>query len=142
MGRTCGRSLAGLAVTALLAAGCGGGDGGASAGPTTPPGPVDQTIEVSMVDIAFKPEALTVAAGSTVRFVFTNDGRVPHEAAFGDDAVQKELAARRGRRVGPAVGPNQTREHVYTFGGPGRLVIGCHVPGHWSAGMKIEVTVA
>ncbi|MGH9224623.1 MAG: cupredoxin domain-containing protein [Acidimicrobiales bacterium] len=131
-----------LLVTAFLAASCGGDadDEGAS-GPTSSV-PVDQTVEVSMVDIAFKPEAISVKAGTTVRFVFTNDGQLPHEAAFGDEATQDAVASGKAKRDGPEVGPNKTKDYIRTFTTPGSLVIGCHIPGHYAAGMKIRLTVA
>jgi len=130
-----------LLVLAVMAGACGGDDGEGGAGGPTSSVPVDQTIEVSMVDIGFKPAAITVRSGTSVRFVFTNDGQLPHEAAFGDEATQQALAAGKAERDGPAVGPNKTRDYVRTFTTAGTLLIGCHVPGHYAAGMRIVVTV-
>src|SRR3546814_9470160 len=53
----------------------------------------DRTVEVDMVDIAFEPETIDVAAGETVRFVFTNSGEVAHDAFIGDDTAQDDHAA-------------------------------------------------
>ena len=129
-------------VSALIATGCGGGAGEEGESAPTSSVPVDQTVEVSMVDVAFRPDAITVRAGTTVRFVFSNDGQLLHEAAFGDEAAQKAVASRKAKRDGPEVGPNKTKDHIRTFTTPGSLLIGCHVPGHYEAGMKIRVTVA
>lgn len=70
--------LAGLALllgTATVAAGCGGGTGDGDSSATIAPvqsGPV----EISTVDNAFRPQDVTVTAGSTV--TWTNDGRNDH----------------------------------------------------------------
>ena len=124
----------------LAMAGCGSGSGGA--GTTTTSGePVDQTVEIRMVDVAFKPDTVTVKAGTKVRFVFTNDGQLVHEAAFGDEAAQAAVESGKQPRDGPQVGINKTVSVVRTFSTPGNLLIGCHVAGHYAAGMKVRLTV-
>ena len=30
---------------------------------------------------------------------------------------------------------------TYRFDGPGRLLYGCHLPGHWAYGMRGEIRV-
>ena len=58
---------------------------------------VDRTIEVRMGDIFFKPKAMEIKAGETVRFVLKNDGALLHEFNLGKAAShaahQKEMAA-------------------------------------------------
>jgi uncharacterized cupredoxin-like copper-binding protein len=39
------------------------------------------------------------------------------------------------------VDPGETAELTYTFEERGTFIIGCHEPGHWEAGMKVEVDV-
>ena len=95
-----------------------------------------------MVDLAFKPDAITVKAGTTVRYVFTNDGQLAHEAAFGDEAAQRAVGSGKAKRDGPEVGPNKTKDYIRTFTTPGALLVGCHIPGHYEAGMRIRLTVA
>jgi uncharacterized cupredoxin-like copper-binding protein len=144
----------------------GGSEIAASAG--TPESP--RTIEVAMVDIAFEPTALSVRAGETVKFVFTNDGAAKHEATFGDEAEQEEHAtamreaegmdmdeAETGHGDGEATDdghdeqdeiaplvlePGASGEVIVTFDDPDvtSTIIGCHVPGHWEAGMRMDVT--
>jgi uncharacterized cupredoxin-like copper-binding protein len=134
------RSVAALLGAALLTASCGGdpADTDTASDDTTP---TDQTIEIGMVDIAFEPEMLSVKAGSSVRFVFRNEGALPHQAFFGNEATQNELARGKGKRVGVDLKPGQARSFVQTFDQPGRLLIGCHIPGHYQAGMKIRLTI-
>lgn len=133
-------------VFALAAAACGADvddpSGTASGSDTSSVVNVDETINVEMADIKFKPDALTVKPGTTVRFVFKNTGDLDHEAAFGDEGTQQAVASGRQKRVGPLIGPNGSKEWIWRFDAPGGLIIGCHVAGHYEAGMKIRVTVA
>jgi len=136
-----------IAIVALLAAACGGDEDTASpAGDTA-----TRSVEITMTDIAFEPTSVEVEAGETVRFVFTNAGEVDHDAFIGDGAAQAEheAAARDahgGHDGGDAdaitVAPGDIGELTHTFGDAGTLEIGCHEPGHYAAGMRIDVTVA
>lgn len=145
------RSLAVVATAALLLlTACGGDDNSTAASGDT------RTVEVDMVDIAFEPDTLTVAEGETVRFVFTNRGKVAHDAFIGDaDAQADHEAEMRDADSGDAHGghgaddddavtvePGDTAELTYTFDEPGSVEIGCHQPGHCDAGMKVDVDVA
>ncbi|MGH9281060.1 MAG: cupredoxin domain-containing protein [Acidimicrobiales bacterium] len=134
------RALVLVLAAGLLTTACGGdeGDSGTASSDNVP---ADQTVEVGMVDLAFEPTALTAKSGTTVRFVFRNEGALPHQAYFGDEAVQKNLADGKGKPVGVEVGPGQTKSFVHRFDQPARLLIGCHVPGHYTAGMKARLTV-
>jgi uncharacterized cupredoxin-like copper-binding protein len=132
--------LALLAVLALVATGCGGAEDDDPVVANT--APVDDTIEIKMVDVAFEPDVISVRAGTTVRFVFPNDGRAVHDATFGDEATQEAVADGKEKRQGVEVGPNNTKEYVYTFSQPGTLIIGCHQPGHYRQGMKVRVNVS
>ena len=38
--------------------------------------------------------------------------------------------------------PGETIEITHTFESAGQLMVGCHEPGHWEAGMKMEIDVA
>ena len=146
--------LAVAAGLALVAAACGSDDDGAAA-------PSDsgdaRTVEIDMVDIAFEPETLEVSQGETVRFSFTNRGEIAHDAFVGDtDAQAKhEAEMREAEETGDhgmatededesaiTVEPGQSRELTYTFDEAGTIEIGCHQPGHYGRGMKIDVEVA
>ena len=146
-----------LALVALVSAACGGGGGDEASDAPAP----DRTVEVSMVDVAFEPDVLEVEAGETVRFVFTNDGEVRHEAYVGtkdeqaDHEDEMAEAAEEdgdghahgggggdddGRKV--SVEPGDEAELTYRFAEAGTYEIGCHEPGHYDAGMKVAVTAA
>jgi uncharacterized cupredoxin-like copper-binding protein len=141
---------------ALLAAACGGGDDeSASAGG----GDTARRVEIAMVDIDFKPKSLEVSAGEEVEFVFTNDGKVRHEAYIGtpDDQVdhEKEMAeggkdagghdahgGSSGDNTKITLEPGKTGALTYRFDEAGTYEIGCHEPGHYAAGMKMTLTVS
>jgi uncharacterized cupredoxin-like copper-binding protein len=168
-----------LAVLGLSACGDDGGgeslgvSGEDAAGTETSP----RTVEVDMVDNAFEPAEVDVAAGETVRFVFRNTGAVVHDAVIGDEAAQEEhedemrAAGAEGTTTsegdmgdmdhGPTgegseggeggdggdeaaitVAPGEEGEIVHTFASAGELLIGCHEPGHYAAGMTVAIDVA
>ncbi len=141
-----------IAGVALLLAACGGSDpDGSSTNDAAP-----HTVEVEMVDTAFKPGRINVTTGDEVRFVFVNRGTVRHEGYVGtaDDQAdhEKEMAA--GESAGHdahgggdadertvTVEPGKKRELTYRFRDSGTFEVGCHEPGHYAAGMKITVDV-
>ena len=158
-----------LALTVALAttlAACGGDDDTTSAD-TSADTVAARTVEVSMTDMAFAPAQLDVTSGETVRFVFRNDGAVRHEAVVGNLAEQEahhaDMAAGDGDHAGMDMGtmdagsaahtdemdelhgvivePGETVEMTHTFDAAGPTMIGCHEPGHWEAGMRLDVAV-
>lgn len=143
------------------------GAGAESAGTEDDP----RTVEIEMVDNAFEPTDVEVEAGETVRFVFRNNGAVVHDAVIGDEAAQDdhedEMRAAEetttsdtegemggmdhgatseggdeGEEAAITVQPGEEGEITYTFDAAGELLIGCHEPGHYDAGMKVTVDVA
>jgi uncharacterized cupredoxin-like copper-binding protein len=153
------RTLALVLASAVTLAACGSdGDSDAVVGSADEP----RTIEVTMTDIAFTPTELDVASGETVTFVFRNDGAVRHEAVFGTSAEQEahhaEMAEMGGAHDGmeeetmshdgemtelhaAVVAPGESVELTHTFEAAGPTMVGCHEPGHWEAGMKIDIDV-
>ena len=144
--------IAGIAALTLLVAACGATR--ESGSPTTaraaaPAG--TRTVALAMEDIKFDQTALTVTAGETIDFQFTNTGKIAHDAFIGDTDAQMEhenemagMESAAGHSMGEAaitVQPGAAGELSYTFTEPGTYEVGCHQPGHYAAGMKIEVTV-
>ena len=92
---------------------------------------------------------MTVRAGVPVTFVVTNVGALEHEFYLGDEAAQakheQEMLSMGGMRhdepEGIGVAPGKTKELTYTFASPGPMLAGCHVAGHYGAGMKSKITV-
>lgn len=135
-----------LASFTLLAA-CGGSDNRAETA---------RTVEIDMLDIALSPDTINVEQGETVRFVFTNKGKVPHDAFIGDRAAQMEhgtlMTQSGGHDHGGGHGnstnsavtvePGKSAQLTYTFDKVGTVEVGCHQPGHYDGGMRTRVTVS
>lgn len=139
-----------VAALLLLAVGCGTDHHEASS-----PSAAPRTVAVTMVDSRFEPAAITVRRGEKVTFQFTNRGSVLHEAFFGDEAEQDAHASTMtSMAMGDDTGgmdhhhsmalrvePGATEIVTETFDDAGAVIIGCHQPGHYEAGMKATVTV-
>ena len=141
-------------VAGLFLAAC-GTDGPATASSAASSGGIT-TIDVIMTDMAFMPTVVQMNAGDTVSFRFRNEGQAVHEAVIGDEALQEEHAAEMtamasagdsmnhdvdGETAPLVVQPGETGELTFTATVAGSLLIGCHQPGHWEAGMKATINV-
>ena len=111
---------------------------------------VDLVVVVTMSEWGFELDTETVAVGSTVRFDFVNAGSIDHEAMFGTRNQQEEFAAGdhgtdhgtdHGDRHAIRLEPGATGSLVVDFDEPGEMMIGCHIPGHFDAGMLASFTV-
>jgi uncharacterized cupredoxin-like copper-binding protein len=137
-------ALAAAVIAALLAA-CAAEPQGSTPGTSEAP----RTIEMTMNDqLRFVPDRTTVAVGETIRFVVTNSGVLEHEFVIGDEHEQEEHAAEmmdggmmHDEANAMSVPAGETRELVFTFHEPGELLIGCHVDGHYDAGMVARIIV-
>lgn len=116
------------------------------------PAGADRTVEIlANDDFTFDPADLTVTAGETITFVVTNTGVIPHDFTLGDAATQDahdaemlEMMASGEMHEEPnavVVGPGETAELTWTFTEAGQVLIGCHQPGHYAAGMAGEIAV-
>jgi uncharacterized cupredoxin-like copper-binding protein len=108
-------------------------------------------IEVTLLDtMRMEPAEITVPAGVPVTFVVTNRGAIAHEFTLGDAADQQAHDAEMLRMGGQMMAdePNAigvpagaTKELTWVFAAPGEMEAGCHVPGHYPAGMKMPIHV-
>lgn len=150
------RCLALLVVTALLVgatAGCAPRRGSAVRSTD------ERTVTIVMTDDAYSPSTVTVAADSEVTFAFVNRGRADHDAFIGTSTAQlAEPAAMASNGAGRTndhpngvmfvghsdqvlIPPGRSGSLSYRFGGRETLVLGCHQPGHYEAGMKVLIRV-
>lgn len=129
------RVLGGLLAAVLVAA----------AGACRPPDDGIRTIEIGLRHSTFTPSDLTVGAGETVRFVLRNDDPIHHEFILGDAQVQRiHEAGEEPHHARPgevSVPAGETAVTTYRFQKPGTLLFGCHLPGHWSYGMRGTVRI-
>lgn len=109
-----------------------------------------QSVEVTLSDsLRMDPAAMTFRAGQPIRFVVTNMGSTNHEFFLGDEAAQMahdgEMGGMAGMNDDEAQGiglmPGATKTLEYTFAAPGTYQAGCHVNGHYAAGMKAVISV-
>ncbi len=85
-------------------------------------------------------------------FRFANDGKVDHDAFIGDAKAQEEHGeamasgdhAGHNMKDGDSVllEPGESGEITHEFKKGEKLLIGCHQPGHYEAGMKSEIAVS
>jgi uncharacterized cupredoxin-like copper-binding protein len=138
-----------LAVSVLAACGDDANDAGGDAAGTVEDGL--SVIDVEMTDMAFAPASIDIKTGETVRLRFHNAGLAVHEAVIGDLAFQEEHAEEmtggsmhHGDSDEPeplVVAVGETGDLVYTAATAGTLIIGCHQPGHWDAGMRANLSI-
>ncbi len=115
-------------------------------------GEATRTIEIEAADdFTFDPADVEVEAGETVTFQVTNVGQLEHDFTLGDTATQEAHAQEMMEMDGMAHGadetnaltipPGDTGEMTWTFTQPGEILIGCHVAGHYEAGMRGALTI-
>jgi plastocyanin len=141
-----------LAVVAALACGKKAADTSAQQpAVTTPAAPTGPVVEVKMIgngttQAKFEPNPLTIAPGSTVRFVNTSGG--PHNIAFYADsipagaatALNAGMANRMDNLTGPFLTtPNENYDVSFAGAATGTYKGFC-VP-HAALGMKLTITV-
>jgi uncharacterized cupredoxin-like copper-binding protein len=103
----------------------------------------DRTVAVTVTATRYKPDALVVRRGETVRFVVTNRDRQAHEFVIGDAAFQaqhqRDMAQMPGMKMDApnelSLGSGETRRLSSRFTRPGELLYACDLPGHAQAGM-------
>jgi uncharacterized cupredoxin-like copper-binding protein len=106
-----------------------------------PPSPQERTVTLDVRYSRFSPAELEVRPGTTVRFVVRNGDPIAHELIVGDQRVQdvheRGTEAHHGDRPGEVSVPaGGTATTTYRFSRPGRVLLGCHLPGHWDYGMR------
>lgn len=127
----------GLMTLALAVAACGAG----SAGSGEPEG---VTVNVKMTEFAFEMDKTEVPAGVPVTFNITNEGAVEHEVVLEVAGVNDEPLENPDGSEAEAedIEPGGTAKLTYTFDEGGSFQLGCHIPGHYEAGMVKEFTVS
>jgi uncharacterized cupredoxin-like copper-binding protein len=131
-------------ATALLLLAAAGG--GVMVGCGREPAPALRTVVLDIHYSRFSPSTVAARPGEVLRFVIRNRDPIPHELIVGDEAVQDHhengTEPHHGDRPGEvSVAAGATAETTYTVVSPGRLLFGCHLPGHWAYGMRGQVLV-
>ena len=111
----------------------------------------DRTIDIDAADdFSFDPDNIDVEVGETVTFRVTNAGKQPHDFTIGDSDTQDDHDAEMADMSMDGMGaddanamtldPGQTKE-TWTFTEAGDVLMGCHIPGHYAAGMRGSITI-
>jgi len=111
--------------------------------------PLGGEVNVVMSDaMRFAPDPITVKAGEEVTFVVSNEGVIVHEFFVGTEEEQVEHAAEmaaggmsHGDDNALSLKAGETGSLTMTFVAAGSLLIGCHEPGHYDAGMRATLNV-
>jgi uncharacterized cupredoxin-like copper-binding protein/Spy/CpxP family protein refolding chaperone len=101
-------------------------------------------------DMRYRPAAINVRQGETVRFRIKNAGKQRHELVLGTPQDLKEHAEEMQKHPGMehhepnmvSVAPGKSGTLVWQFTKAGELQYGCLVAGHLEAGMVGKLTVA
>ena len=94
-----------------------------------------QTILVDIKEFKFTPSEIQIKPGK-VKFVVTNSGSVSHEFLFYESGeMTSPMVAMKNMASG------QTRESDVVDLKEGVYEMGCHLPGHFEAGMKGSIVV-
>lgn len=148
-----GDTSSGASPTGGMSGMSGPGNAGASFvfGEPGDPNMVDRTIKIDQLDtFRFAPATVEVKAGETLRFVVSNQGATDHEFVIGDMALQDRHESEMVSEVGAmmankpnavTLAPGQLIEVFWRFTNAGTFSYGCHISGHFAAGMKGEIKV-
>ena len=117
-----------------------------------------RTITVKMDDdMSYAPGEIEMTAGETAVFEVENAGKIRHELVIGDEHAQEEAekAMASGTMDMESEGSAHAHEGTesisldagesgtlsYTAGEAGTVLIGCHEPGHYGAGMQATIAI-
>ena len=125
-------AVAGLAAVAIAAAAFGALGAG--------------NVDVHIRHSRFEPADFELRSGQVVTFVITNTDPIDHEFIVGDEAVQArhELGTEPYHGSIPtevSVPAGETVRTTVAFPQPEKLIIGCHLPGHYRYGMRASIVV-
>ncbi len=119
-------------------------------GETGNPETVSKTVTLIMSDeMTFTPNAFTVKAGETIKFVVKNGGEELHEMVIGRTEDLKKHAKmmvqfpemEHEEPYMAHVDPGKDGEIVWKFSKTGSFEFGCLIPGHYDAGMRGTIVV-
>jgi uncharacterized cupredoxin-like copper-binding protein len=154
--------VAAVASTALTACAAG-------APPPTPPvragsSAAPREVNVILKDWVFLPDPIDLVPGETVVLHVVNGGLDVHELVIGDQAVQDAWEVAEAANADPppgptpavSVAPDVAGVRVVVASGQrvdltwtvpdaaaiARLIVGCHIPGHWAKGMRATIRAA
>jgi uncharacterized cupredoxin-like copper-binding protein len=110
--------------------------------------PTSEPVCVGVIegDFYVRPQRTTFQVGQPYIFAVGNEGAAVHEfviepAGKVDEPLEAEVNGEERESEIEDIAPGETAELEWTFTEPGRYQFACHLPGHYEAGMVIEVEV-
>ena len=104
-------------------------------------------------DFTFVPASVVVEIGETVTFRVENVGLLDHDFTLDDSDTQDEHEAEMAEMAAAGnmvmheepnafgIASGETKEMTWHFTQPGEILVGCHTPGHYAAGMFGFITI-
>lgn len=127
-------------------------DGGFAWGEPADPGEADRVVNVRMLDeLRFDPASIEVQVGETITFEVVNNGQIAHDFTLGDEATQDAHDAEMAEGMASmghdepnsmVLDPGETGRLTWHFSTAGSTLYGCHIPGHYAAGMVGTIAIA
>lgn len=114
------------------------------------PDHTDRVIEIAALDtLRFDPDAIQIPVGTVVTFR-VRGASAPHDFTVGDQATQDEHEGEMAsggmmthqENFATHVPADETAELTWKFTVAGTFEFACHIPGHYGAGMRGEITVS
>jgi uncharacterized cupredoxin-like copper-binding protein len=155
------RRTAALLLAALIASSAGCDVAADRPTPRPTPGTQEKPREVNLIarEYAFSPDTVDLVPGETILLHLVDAGLDVHEAIVGDPATQDAWEAAEAAVAGAPPGPTplvsvrpdvaglrlvvrsgERADALWTVPPTaGRMVIGCHIPGHWANGMMVPI---
>jgi LPXTG-motif cell wall-anchored protein len=94
-------------------------------------------VNVSLSEFKVAMTDTTLAAGTKVTYVITNNGKITHEMVLEKEGVTDEPLEFNGTgQEAEDIEPGTTRTVEWTIPEAGKYQLACHVEGHYEAGMK------
>jgi len=110
--------------------------------------PTTEPVCVGVIegDFYVRPQRTTFQVGQPYLFAVGNEGAAVHEfviepAGKVDEPLEADANGEERESEIEDIAPGETAELEWTFTEPGRYQFACHIPGHFEAGMVIEVEV-
>ena len=119
-----------LATACSPATGSQGGTGGGGG-----------NVQINATEFKFESPTTTFTTGQPVRFSVKNNGTVEHEWMImprGETDHSKALVSIPSTELRAGA----TANRQFTFQTPGSYEFACHLPAHYEAGMKLDITVS
>ena len=98
-------------------------------------------VTVTLSEFQVDMSNTNLAAGATVTYTITNNGKIKHEMVLEKDGVADEPLEFNGQaQEAEDIEPGTTRTVEWTIPEAGKYQLACHVEGHYEAGMKTAFT--